>query len=187
MKRVAIILFFVSISFFAFGEVVKTFYPNGQLCSEISYENGLRHGPCIYYWKTDLFWERGPEMTVSEYEKGKLIGEFKSFYSSGKLKQHGYYKFVENELYSRKVSTWKNFNVNGQLIKVSNLQNDVPTHWKTYDSFGKLIQTGETIFENGLPVDQKIYNSNGTLQITIKRVLIEKHQFVLYLSKKATL
>lgn len=104
-------------------------------------------------------------MTVSEYEKGKLIGEFMSFYLSGKLKQHGYYKFVENELYSRKVSTWKNFNVNGQLIKVSNLQNDVPTHWKTYDSFGKLIQTGETIFENGLPVDQKIYNSNGTLQI----------------------
>jgi antitoxin component YwqK of YwqJK toxin-antitoxin module len=160
-------LFLVFISCFAFGEVVKTFYPNGQLCSEISYENGLRQGSCIYYWKSDFFWERGPKMTVSEYEKGKLIGEFKSFYSNGILKQHGYYKFVDNELYSRKDSTWKNYNLNGQLIMESSLKNDVQVHWKTYDSFGELIQKGETIFKNGHPVDQKVYDSKGNLQTNL--------------------
>jgi TonB family protein len=80
LKTLYLIIFlFVSVISAQEG-LIKTYYPNGNIKSEILYANKIREGKAKFYY------ENGNLRQEYSYINGKVEGLVKEFYESGKLK-----------------------------------------------------------------------------------------------------
>ena len=80
LKKIClIIVFFISIIRAQEG-LVKTYFPNGKIQSEISFVNKIREGAAKFYY------DNGNLRQEFSYINGKVDGLVKEYYESGKLK-----------------------------------------------------------------------------------------------------
>ena len=163
MKNIILVLFIIPITSFSIREVVKTYYPNGQLLSEISYKEGRRDGPCKLYWDSNYFWEKSKIKAEMHYKEGKQAGLYTSYYENGQIEHQGSYKYNELGVYSRQNGEWNTYYENGELRMHSILKDGLQLEWKSYKKDGKLLQRGETVLIDGVPVNQIVYDSKGKL------------------------
>jgi len=105
-STIPIILFFFLFYFNCFGQngIVKTYYTNGAVESELSYINDILDGSSVWYYsngnlKKELYYNKGVlKNRVREYyesgllkleyyvEEGLIDGIYKSYYQNGELK-----------------------------------------------------------------------------------------------------
>jgi len=119
------------------GNVKKVYCDNGKLQSEVSYSDGIMHGPAIWYY------ENGNMQQQLTYNNGEVDGEMKRFYSSGSLESVSIYN---NGLLNGKALTYSR---QGVLMSEENYTNDTldgPVN--KYYSDGKPQMTGT--YKNGL-------------------------------------
>ncbi len=65
--------------------VWQTFYPNGNLKSEITYKNNKQTGPVKIYYEDGTLQETG------YWKYNKWVGEYKYYYPNGNLKYHWFF------------------------------------------------------------------------------------------------
>lgn len=68
-------------SAFAQNGIVKTYYPTGEIQSELSYVNNVLEGNSVWYY------QNGNIMTEKNYDNGILNGWVKEYYDSGLMKE----------------------------------------------------------------------------------------------------
>ena len=64
-----------------FSGLLKSYLPNGQLSSQVSVKNGLKHGPFTRWYPN------GELAAEGSYKKGQLSGTFQEWYENGKLRR----------------------------------------------------------------------------------------------------
>ena len=116
------------------NEVKRTYYPSGNILSEIHYTNGVREGSCKYFW--DGVWAI---KSAVHYKNGKLIGSSKTYNKEGRLIEEGQYKYSEIGVYSQKDGVWKAYYSSGTLKSEVEYINGKATNWKNYDTKGKIL------------------------------------------------
>ncbi len=75
------IIFFINFNNFAQDGLVKSFYPNDTLKSEINYTNKVREGAAKFYYPN------GKIQQELNYANGKIDGVVKEYYDNGNLKE----------------------------------------------------------------------------------------------------
>lgn len=78
---VIILVIFFCVSAFPQEGVIKSFYPNGNVASEINFKNNLREGEAKFYY------ENGNIKEERIYINGRVEGLVKIYSESGKLKE----------------------------------------------------------------------------------------------------
>ena len=79
MKKLILLLLFISLVSCQNGEVRKTYYKSGELLSTVNFIDDLRQGEEKWYWKPGELW------TTVNYVDGLQQGELKAYYRSGEL------------------------------------------------------------------------------------------------------
>ncbi len=117
--------------------IVKTYYPDGSVQSEISYVNDVLDGSAV------LYYSNGQLRSEKNYDKGILNGWVKEYYETGLLKEE---YFVKNGI---KDGTHKIYNNDGALKKISNYANGIQTRSQTFgdDTGNKVENTSIKIFD----------------------------------------
>ncbi len=77
---VLFIYFFSSIVLFAQEGLVKSYYPNDTLKSEVNYVDSVRSGPAKFYY------QNGKIEKELNYDNGRIDGVVKEYYENGNLK-----------------------------------------------------------------------------------------------------
>jgi TonB family protein len=80
LKKIVFIIFMFASIISAQDGVVKTYFPNGKIQSEISYVNKIREGAAKFYY------DNGNLRQEFSYLNGKVNGLVKEYYENGKLK-----------------------------------------------------------------------------------------------------
>ncbi|MCL5027549.1 MAG: TonB family protein [Bacteroidetes bacterium] len=75
------IIFFISFNNFAQDDLVKSYYPNDTLKSEINYSNKVREGAAKFYYPN------GKIQQELNFVNGKVDGVVKNYYDNGNLKE----------------------------------------------------------------------------------------------------
>lgn len=119
--QLAIIVVFLSVSTQAQNGVVKSFYPNKTIKSEISYINDILDGKSIYYYSNGNIQEE------KNYSKGILNGWVRQYYESGKIKIEYY---VDNGV---KDGDEKKYSSEGELISILTYQKGYLKRKQTFD------------------------------------------------------
>ena len=101
LSLILICLFFISCSD---GDVVRSYWDNGNLKSELRYNEGLLDGDCCWYYHNGK-----PEMKAY-YNDNVMEGEVLRWYENGNI-QSRYY--IKNDQYD---SIFESYNVFGNLI-----------------------------------------------------------------------
>ena len=131
----------------------KYFTRDGICYNEITYQNDVKHGPCIRHHTAN-----GVIIEESNYFNGKRDGEYRRFSYSGNLIVEGYY--VNN----RKSEKWTSYySVNGEKKTEGNYVDSKRSGiWNYYTSKGKLKLQGE--YKEGLKDGiWTTYNADGTV------------------------
>ncbi len=82
MKLLCLTIFLlVSTNFYPQTDTVRTYYPNGNLESQIVYEKNIRQGEATF------FWENGNLKEKRNYINDKVSGTVTSYYQNGKVKE----------------------------------------------------------------------------------------------------
>ena len=111
--------------------------PNGKTEISEAYERDNREGPYRRYHPLT-----GQLIVEGTYRHGKLEGEFKNYYASGKLSRVGRYRNGNSE------GEWLSYFENGQLERASTYVNDeLDGYLRTYNMAGELVV--EKVYENG--------------------------------------
>ncbi len=83
-KAILLVVVVVAVSSVAYAEVLKDYYPSGQLKLEYAYKDGKQEGITKYYYESgQLEWE-------GNYKDGKREGIGREYYPSGQLKGEAY-------------------------------------------------------------------------------------------------
>lgn len=127
-------LFFILVTMYSISSaqngIVKTYYPDGSVQSEISYVNDVLDGNAVWYYPN------GQLKLEKNYDKGILNGWVKEYYESGLLKEE---YFVKNGF---KDGTHKIYNDNGALKKISNYTDGIQTRSQTFgDGTGNKVES----------------------------------------------
>ena len=101
--------------------IVKSYYPDGSVQSEISYVNDILDGNAIWYYPN------GQLKSEKNFSKGILDGWVKEYYESGLLKEE--YSVMNG----RKDGTHRVFYENGILKSLSNYDNGIQTQLQLFD------------------------------------------------------
>lgn len=120
IKLLLILLTIYSISSAQNG-IVKTYYPDGSVQSEISYVNDILDGSAVWYYPN------GQLKSEKNFDKGILNGWVKEYYKSGLLKEE---YFVKNGM---KGGTNRVFYENGTLKALSNYVNGNQMQLQLFD------------------------------------------------------
>ena len=135
-------------------DVVKSYYDNGNIKSELRYKDGHLNGECVWYFSNGK-----PELKIN-YVMDTLQGESLSWYENGYMQSRCYYK---NDKYD---SIFETYNVSGKMVKreyyIEGVKHGPLTQW--YDS-GKLFLEGA--YNEGM-LDGRwiIYYEDGSLGST---------------------
>ncbi|TSA28567.1 MAG: TonB family protein [Ignavibacteriales bacterium] len=120
IKLLLILLTIYSISSAQNG-IVKSYYPDGSVQSEISYVNDILDGSAIWYYPN------GQLKSEKNFDKGVLNGWVKEYYETGLLKEE---YFVKNGM---KSGTNRVFYENGTLKTLSNYSSGIQTQLQLFD------------------------------------------------------
>ena len=80
IRNFLILVFFCSAMLFPQQGLIKTFYKNSKVESEINYSNNIRNGEAKFYF------DNGNLKRTLTYVNGKVDGLVKEYYENGKLK-----------------------------------------------------------------------------------------------------
>ena len=80
IKCFFILVIFFTISVFPQQGLIKSYYPDGKVQSEINYSNNIRNGDAKFYF------ENGNLEKTLTYVNGRVDGLVKEYYENGKLK-----------------------------------------------------------------------------------------------------
>lgn len=132
-------------------DVVKSYYDNGNLKSELRYKDGMLNGECAWYYSN------GSIRMKSHYDMNVLSGETIMWYENGNIQSR---YFAKNNEYD---SVFESYNVNGKLVKKEFYKEGVKhgpiSQW--YDD-GNVFVIGQ--YEDGMFDGLwKIYYENGSL------------------------
>jgi antitoxin component YwqK of YwqJK toxin-antitoxin module len=179
IRMIMLVLMLAFSCSYGFGEQdgpVKTYYENGKLEVEGTWENGKLEGPAKTYYESGglkseenyknskldgqykKYYKNGQLEKEATYSDGLLQGLTKKYYKGGQLEGEGYYK--NGELYG----PYKTYYVSGQLkSEGSNKDGKAEGPNKTYYESGQLSSFG--VLKNGqLEGATKAYYENGKLQ-----------------------
>jgi antitoxin component YwqK of YwqJK toxin-antitoxin module len=127
-----------------------------------TFKNDMLHGKkVVYYLDGQIETEKLNPLSVVIYQNDTLNGEYKEFFSTGKLKLIGKYKK------GRLVGEWKEFYPNGSIFKVSRYKDDRLHGWlTTFTKDGEkngdfLYQFGEKLIGKDLENFLKICEKKG--------------------------
>jgi antitoxin component YwqK of YwqJK toxin-antitoxin module len=138
----------------------KTWFENGNLNQEASYENGVLNGKCIFHY------ESGKLMSIEHHKNGLFSGKYEKYYESGQLFLQGNYK--NNEM----SGSWKTWYPDGILKEeISFSRNEENGPFREYHPNGKLKTEGQYFngeFEHG---ELRKYGEDGQL---IERMYCEE-------------
>jgi len=101
--------------------IVKTYYTDGSVQSEISYVNDVIDGNAYWYYPN------GQLKSEKNFDKGILNGWIKEYYESGLLKEE---KFIKNGM---RDGAHRAFYENGKLKALSNYVNGIQTQLQLFD------------------------------------------------------
>jgi TonB family protein len=135
--------------------IVKTYYPDGSIQSEISYVNDVLDGNAY------LYYSNGQLKSEKNFDKGILNGWIKEYYESGLLKEE---YFVKNGM---KDGAYRVYNENGVLKILSNYVNGNQTQLQLFD-YGPNYHpvVADTIKIN--PPQNKIKRSRNNYQCNVE-------------------
>jgi hypothetical protein len=92
---------------FSQNGIVKSYYPDGKIQSELSYVNDVLDGNAIWYY------QNGKVMTEKNYSKGIIDGQVRSYFEDGQLQEEYLVSFgIKDGLY-------KSYFENGDLKVVA--------------------------------------------------------------------
>ncbi len=115
----------------------------------------------IYYLEDQIETEKLNPLSVANYKNDTLHGDYREYFSTGKLKQIGKY---EN---GKIVGEWKEYYPNGNIFKVSKFKDDRLHGWsisytKDGEENGKILyQNGEKLIGKELDSFLKLCEKNG--------------------------
>jgi len=142
------------------NEIKFTYFDNGKVASELSYNNDVLDGVSKYYFET------GKLQSEYTYKEGKLEGRTAEYYFNGNLLSEMFY--ADGKLTSIEKTYFENGKMNefytykqglkhgkysafyykgGIRIEGEYFDNQLHGHWLYYDKYGRTIGEGE--FENG--------------------------------------
>lgn len=115
MKKV--LFFFLLIPFFVFSQsnVKIEYWENGEILSQVHYNDGIREGSCRYYYKNGIM------MTEGFYLNGKMSGYWHSFHPNGNIESKGKYDHRNSSVYSQKTGKWMYYDIEGHKISESTI------------------------------------------------------------------
>lgn len=122
-------IYFVILSFliiltecvFPQSGIIKSYYPDGNLRSEISYVNDILDGSSYWYYPN------GNIKMMKEFSKGKLNGYVREYYENGLLKE----EYTVRE--GIKNGTHRIYYDNGALKEISIYENGILIHRNQFD------------------------------------------------------
>jgi len=111
------LFFFLLFPFFAFSqsEVKTEYWENGEILSQVHYNDGIREGSCRYYYKNGIM------MTEGFYLNGKMSGYWHSFHPNGNIESKGKYDHRQSGVYGQKTGKWMYYDVEGHKISDSTI------------------------------------------------------------------
>ena len=112
-----ILFFFLLLPFFVFSqsEVKTEYWDNGEILSQVHYNDGIREGSCRYYYKNGIM------MTEGFYFNGKMSGYWHSFHPNGNIESKGKYDHRQCGVYSQKTGKWMYYDIEGHKISESTI------------------------------------------------------------------
>jgi antitoxin component YwqK of YwqJK toxin-antitoxin module len=127
MLRTLTLLIILPLLCSAQSEIKTERFANGNLQSEICYQNGVKHGISKYYY------ESGKVQSEFNYVDDRSIGFYRSFYENGQLEWEGSFKE------EGKSGVWKRFTETGLLAETGIYLNNVRdwATWKLFDINGE--------------------------------------------------
>ena len=111
------LFFLLFFPFFAFSqsEVKTDYWENGEILSQVHYNDGIREGSCRYYYKNGIM------MTEGFYLNGKMSGYWHSFHPNGNIESKGKYDSRKSGVYSQKIGKWIYYDIEGHKISESTI------------------------------------------------------------------
>ena len=112
-----ILFFFLLLPFFVFSQsdVKIEYWDNGEILSQVHYNDEIREGSCRYYYKNGII------MTEGFYLNGKMSGYWHSFHPNGNIESKGKYDHRKSGVYSQKTGKWMYYDEEGHKISESTI------------------------------------------------------------------
>jgi len=154
-QQILILFILISAPCVAQNGLVKTYYPDGTVQSEICYVNDVLDGNAIWYY------QNGKVMTEKNYSKGIIDGKVRSYFENGQLQEEYLVSFgIKDGLY-------KSYFENGELKVVATYSGgkiitsqkfDLVTEGKIALQTAPIVNQKDTLKEviNSVPVIQKV-------------------------------
>ena len=115
MKNILLFLLLFPFLVFSQYEVKTEYWNNGEILSQVHYNDGVREGSCRYYYKNGIM------MTEGFYSNGKMSGYWHSFHPNGNIESKGKYDHRKSGVYSQKTGKWMYYDVEGHKISESTI------------------------------------------------------------------
>ena len=135
MKRTAVaflLLVFVAVSCSDEGNVKKDYWENGNLKSELSYEDGELNGRCVWYMAN------GKPQMEAMYKHNKMHGLARRWYENGNLMEEMWYKEGARD------SVYRSFSLKGQLTEEMYYENGkLNGEYRRWYENGQVFQEGQ--------------------------------------------
>jgi len=129
--------------------VWANYNPEGYVLGTEEYKNDKLNGKrTLYYLRSQQESGKMDVLSISNYKDSVLHGEFKEFFSNGKLKKSGFYSK------GLKTGEWQEFDMNGILVGKVRYKDGLPHGWAyAYNSKG--IKISDTLYQNGVSLRGK--------------------------------
>ncbi len=129
---------------------LKTFYPDGSIKSQITYEEGIKHGAAYMYHSN------GKVSLAMNYENGLRQGISKKYYKNGSL--YAKTPYVDNEISGTRITYYENGKVKAKA----------PYHQSLHGlGLIEYTPTGTQIKNRTIQMVPELYNGNSILKFTI--------------------
>ncbi len=146
MKKSLLIIFLFNIILSAQSGVIKSYYSNKNLRSEVSYAGDIYNGTSYWYY------ENGMLKSEKTYSDGKLNGWVRNYYESGLLQEEFYVVDGVRD------GTYRLYHSNGGIESIRVYKN------------GKLIKKQDIAFDPYYTAPPEIYNAGNRQFVNSKKL-----------------
>jgi TonB family protein len=130
VKKIFFLLLIITASYsYSQNGVIKSYYPDRTIKSELSYVNDILDGPALSYH------ENGKLKEEKNYSRGILNGWIRSYYSSGILKEE---YFVKNGVID---GDKKQYSERGQLLNIISYDNGLAVNRQFFENADEPLLT----------------------------------------------
>lgn len=149
---------------------VNQYYENGHLKEKSIFKNGVRNGKNFDYYNF-------PENAISvesNFTVGIQTGDYKSFFSNGKIDEIGKYNKS-----GKKDGIWKSYFKNDTLYMIEEFDNGKNNGIvKYYDRYGR--PTSEFLYKNDYLLEYKAFDAKGKIIYQHKNEDKKNYNYVLH-------